>query len=324
MLDYTEYVEAVQKLRPDIVVGMGDILFGHMPGVKRADKMGDRTLLWMKELITGMRDMEDGTPNTVLFAPILPIEAQQQQWYMDALEEELKDDISGVALYDPGSIDTVPDPLRSLPRLYLGEAKSPHKILDAVALGVDVFTIPFITEATDAGIALDFSFPAIEDSSHQSPLPLGKDMWSPTFATSLTPLRFKCQCYACTSHHCAFIQHLLNAKEMLGWVLLQLHNHHIMDEFFAGVRQSLSQGTFEEDRRLFEKCYAAELPAKTGQGPRIRGYQFKSEGKGEPRKNAPAYRSLDDTKEKLADAALPSPNADAQDLEQQGFAERVD
>ena len=57
---------------------------------------------------------------------------------------------------------------------------------------------------------------------------------------------------------------------------------------------------------------------------RIRGYQYKSEGKGEPRINPPAYRSLDDEEEKLAEAALPSPDINSHDLEQQGFAERAD
>lgn len=56
---------------------------------------------------------------------------------------------------------------------------------------------------------------------------------------------------------------------------------------------------------------------------RIRGYQFRSEGKGGPRKNPIAYRPLDDGKEKLAEAALPSPEADAEDLELQGFAEKA-
>lgn len=56
---------------------------------------------------------------------------------------------------------------------------------------------------------------------------------------------------------------------------------------------------------------------------RVRGYQFRSEGKGGPRKNPIAYRPLDDGKEKLAEAALPSPDADAEHLEEQGFAEKV-
>jgi queuine tRNA-ribosyltransferase subunit QTRTD1 len=55
---------------------------------------------------------------------------------------------------------------------------------------------------------------------------------------------------------------------------------------------------------------------------RVRGYHFKSE-KGESRKNPAAYRSLDDAKEKLAEAALPSPSVDAQDPEKHGFAEKL-
>ena len=57
---------------------------------------------------------------------------------------------------------------------------------------------------------------------------------------------------------------------------------------------------------------------------RVRGYQFRSEGKGGPRKNPIAYRPLNDGKDKLAEAALPSPNADADGLERQGFAMKVD
>lgn len=56
---------------------------------------------------------------------------------------------------------------------------------------------------------------------------------------------------------------------------------------------------------------------------RVRGYQFRSEGKGGPRKNPIAYRPLDDGKEKLADAALPSPSANAEDLELQGFTDKL-
>ncbi|KAL6722172.1 hypothetical protein ACLMJK_001279 [Lecanora helva] len=324
MLESADYAHSVHKLRPDIVVGMGDVLFGHTPGVKRADKMGDRTLAWMKALIAAMEDREGGTPNIALFAPILPIEAEQQKYYLYPLEDELAETISGLALYEAASVDAVPDSMRHLPRLYLGEVKGPHELLNAVALGVDIFTIPFITEATDAGIALDFRFPVKQRTDVKSLEPLGNDMWSSEHATNLDPLRYSCECYTCKNHHRAFVHHLLNAKEMLGWVLLQLHNHHIIDKFFAGIRQSLSNSSFESDRGLFEEHYAAELPAKTGQGPRVRGYQFKTKGRGEPRKNPPAYRALNDRKENLADAnPLPSPGADALDLEELGFAEML-
>lgn len=54
---------------------------------------------------------------------------------------------------------------------------------------------------------------------------------------------------------------------------------------------------------------------------RTRGYQFKSEGKGEPKRNPVAYRPLNGRKERLAEAVLPKPEVDAVDLEAVGFAE---
>ena len=268
MLEYTEYAKAIQKIRPEIVVGMGDVLFGHTPGAKRADKMGDRTLAWMKELVEAMQDEEASAPSTALFAPILPIEAEQQAYYLNDLEDELKDSISGFALYDIASGDAVPKSMTSLPRLYLGPSKSPHTLLQAVSLGIDLFTIPFITEATDAGIALDFSFPPPNKNNDVASLPLGIDMWSASHSTDLSPLRENCECYTCKNHHRAFIRHLLDANEMLGWVLLQLHNHHVIDDFFTGIRHALHERSFEEERQRFEKAYVADLPERSGQGPR--------------------------------------------------------
>ena len=259
MLEHSDFAEAIQRLRPDIVVSMGDVLFGHKPGVKRKRMMGDRTLAWLKELISAMENEEDGTPSTVLFAPILPIEAEQQTYYLDALQDEIKDNVSGLALYDIASVDAIPENLRGMPRLSLGDASSPHKLLDAIASGIDAFTIPFILDATDAGIALDFTFPAHSDANIEERLPLGIDMWSPTFATDIISLSTNCQCYTCTNHHRAFVHHLLNAKEMLGWVLLQLHNHHVIDQFFIGARASIKNHSFEGDRVTFEKIYTTEV-----------------------------------------------------------------
>lgn len=267
-LECADYVEAVQKLRPDIILGMGDILFGHTPGVKRADKMGDRTLAWLIALVEGMKETNGGTPNTELFAPILPIDAEKQSYYLDALQDELKDNICGLVLYDTSSVAAIPENLRHLPRLWLGPVDNPHKILDAIALGTDMFTVPFITEVTDVGIALDFTFGCGAETDPVTRLPLGIDLWSSSYSVDLSPLRTKCNCYACTSHHKAFVQHLLNAKEMLGWVLLQLHNHHVVNEFFERVRQSIQRGSFLRDCAIFGRAYEAELPAKTGQGPR--------------------------------------------------------
>ena len=258
----------MQKLRPDIILGIGDVVIGQKAGPKRLEKMGDRTLAWMKQLVDGLENEEEGVTGTALFAPILPIESEQQAFYLDDLQEELQQHLSGLVLYDPRSILTIPPNLNNLPRLLIGDPGSPHQLLDEISLGIDLFSVPFICAATDAGIALDFAFSSENLLATKELSPLGIDMWSSVHAVDTSPLRVDCKCYTCTNHHRAYVQHLLGAKEMLAWVLLQLHNHHMMDKFFAGVRRSLDQGTFDHDKRLFAKAYEIDLPAKTGQGPR--------------------------------------------------------
>ena len=272
MLESEDYVKAVQKLRPDIALGLADVVYGPKPGIKRVEKMGDRTLAWLKELADGLNDEEVEKARTALFAPILPIEKELQSHYLEQLQEdELQKNVNGLVLHDPSSISVIPPPMRPLPRLSLTSPANPHTLLSEISLGIDIFTLPFISAATDAGIALDFSFPAPKspsDNNHSPPLPLGINMWSPSHSTSLSPLHENCTCYTCSNHHRAYIQHLLSAKEMLGWVLLQIHNHSTMDTFFAGVRASIARGGFEAERVRFGTVYEAEMPEKTGLGPR--------------------------------------------------------
>ncbi len=267
MMESTEYVEAVQKLKPDIVLGMGDVV-EHKPSPRRVEKMGDRTQAWLKDLIEGLQVEDDGAPGTALFAPILPIEPEQQSYYLQALQDDYSDILSGVVLYDANSVFSIPKKLNHLPRLSTADLGSPHKVLDAVSSGIDMFTIPFIGQATDAGIALDFSFPAKPRQECDTLVSLGLDMWSSAHASDLSPLRANCECYTCINHHRAYVQHLLSAKEMLGWILLQVHNHYTMDDFFSGIRECIREGSFEKELQTFSIVYEAALPARTGQGPR--------------------------------------------------------
>ncbi|KKY28112.1 putative trna-guanine transglycosylase family protein [Diplodia seriata] len=324
------YASAAQKLRPDIIIGLGDIMHGHVkPSVKRMDRMGDRTTAWTKDIVAGKSGLDKtkkGNSVYNVFAPILPISKELQSWYLDALvddEEQLRPHLSGLALYDVASLADIPEPLAALPRLALDNPASPQKLLHAVSLGMDLFTVPFVSQATDAGIVLDFDFPvkSAPPAAGEDRRALGIDFWMPHHAADLSPLTPGCECYACTRHHRAYLQHLLVAKEMLGWVLIQVHNHHVMDLFFAGIRKSIENGTFEEDRAAFERVYVDQLPEKTGQGPRLRGYHFTSSGPSEPKKNPSAYRMLDEGKEILAESSTPGSNADAKDLEEKGFAE---
>ncbi|KAL8953770.1 MAG: hypothetical protein Q9222_000387 [Ikaeria aurantiellina] len=317
-----DYVEAVQKLNPDVVLGLADYEYLKRPGVKRLERMGDRTLAWLKEMIDALKANGRRDSNTALFAPILPIDAGQQCHYLEALSQDLARDLSGLVVYEAASIDAIPKELRHLPRLGLTNLSGPRDILHQTSLGIDLFVPSFVGEATDAGLALTFEFPGPVLPKGGQRLVLGIDMWAGTFISDVSPLVADCGCYTCKTHHRAFVRHLLDAKEMLAWVLLQIHNYHVMDVFFASVRQSLSKGMYDNDRKGFERCYERNFPLSTGQGPRLRGYQVKS-GPAEPRRNPQAFRQLVDAQEKLAEAPLLSPDANGERIEKQGFAEKL-
>ena len=257
------------SLNPDIIVGLGDIPYGYYKvSYKKIDKITNRTAKWMQAHVDErvLANKEQGAGPPLLYAPLLPISAESQRYYVDHLED-MAQDIQGLAIYNTITLGDLPGQLKHLPRLGLTEPNNPRAVLQDISQGIDVLTLPFLSAITDAGVALDFRFP-VSGPVPEEPLPLGVDMWDTKHATDVSALRKDCPCYACTNHHRAFLQHLLSAKEMLAWVLLQIHNHRIMDEFFAGIRKSIDHGTLDQDIADFERFYEPELPESNGRGPR--------------------------------------------------------
>jgi queuine tRNA-ribosyltransferase len=255
--------------------------------------MAERTEDWLAQWFASSR-----TADTAIFAPTLPIPYAMQWEYLTRLSDDFSSSISGLAVY---SSDTIPDlanhpALASKPRLSLDAPATPHHVLRQIASGADIFLLPFLNSVSDSGVALTFQFPApspspSSDGNGTALLPLGRDLSDPAFAFSVTPLREGCRCYTCTTHHAAYVHHLLSAREMLGWTLLQIHNHAVVADFFVGVREALASETFADESQRFQLSYEAEVPAGTGERPRARGYHFKSEG-GDGKRNKKSWGKL--------------------------------
>jgi queuine tRNA-ribosyltransferase len=300
--------------------------------------MAERTDDWLKAWFTDLdSDAVLRHHGIATFAPVLPVSYSIQWEYLERLSEDLvpNNQISGLAVYDP---DVVPDMLHDyanlapLPRLSLSIPSTPHTILRQVALGLDAFVLPFINAVSDSGIAMTFTFPPPtgepplrEDGTRT--LPLGVDLSSDAYKTSVAPLSPGCTCYACTKHHAAFVNHLLSAREMLGWTLLQTHNHAVVSSFFATMRATLAEGqaAFDDAVRRFTRVYDPEFPAGTGARPRARGYQFKTEH-GDKKLNEPAWGKWDDEQraaEKTAEKAAKAAKAKEQGVQKAQEAEGV-
>ncbi|KAI8714294.1 Queuine tRNA-ribosyltransferase accessory subunit 2 [Fusarium sp. LHS14.1] len=294
-LTIPEFAKTIELTQPDIAIPPADLFHtSTTPQSKRQVRMVERTEEWVEEffhLLDPQGRLKD--MGVSVFAPVLPVEYPIQWDYLRFLAEDVRESLSGLAVYD---VNIVPElvnypSLVALPRLSFGPSKTPQDLLRQISLGIDVCTVPFLNTASDAGIALSFTFPPPDTSSVQ---PLGIDMWSEDHTISLQPLVDGCKCYTCTHHHRAFIKHLLNAKEMLGWNLLQIHNHSVLSTFFNGIRETLSQGIekFEELSKKFTAAYEPEIPRGTGERPRARGYHFKSIA-GQTKINEPSWQAFE-------------------------------
>ncbi|KAH6626066.1 tRNA-guanine(15) transglycosylase-like protein [Chaetomium sp. MPI-SDFR-AT-0129] len=352
-----DYLSAVAALSPDIAIPLADLTHStDTPSSKRALRMAERTDEWIVEWFASLQTRgRTSTTTTATFAPILPVPYPIQWEYISRLAEDYvpTGQLAGLAVHNPDVLRDVAEhypALLPLPRLSLSTPPTPHHILRQISRGgIDLFTIPFINALSDAGLALSFTFPPPPLTSETQPqpttttatttttttkttrLPLAIDLSDPVHASSLAPLTSlsACPCYACTAHHRAYVHHLLHAREMLGWTLLQIHNHAVVASFFQGVRDTLlraaatsdsstgldsynnsnsnsndgnggngrdeieRQETFDQAMARFTQTYEADFPEGAAERPRARGYQFKSVGGGEGKRNKPAWGRFD-------------------------------
>lgn len=67
------------------------------------------------------------------------------------------------------------------------------------------------------------------------------------FKEDFAPLDETCPCYTCQHFSCAYLNHLIKSGEMLGYILLSLHNIAELIRFTREIRQSILGGTFAQD-----------------------------------------------------------------------------
>ncbi|MEM8830118.1 MAG: tRNA guanosine(34) transglycosylase Tgt [Cyanobacteria bacterium P01_G01_bin.19] len=61
------------------------------------------------------------------------------------------------------------------------------------------------------------------------------------------PLDETCPCYACANFSRAYLNHMVRSQEMLGYIMLSLHNITELIRFTQQIRSSIFEGTFARD-----------------------------------------------------------------------------
>lgn len=297
-LPINEFYRFVAKMNPDVILSLADIPTIEKtsdqpadviprPGGNRIKKMTLRTERWMENLIEYLSSSSSSSKTPDLFAPVLPyVDLRTQTPYLEYLENLNKNGkLSGLSIWSKyghtlvrekdanpdqslwkNTIDFLKEKkLDTLIRYNNSLMETPHDILDQILeSGSDLFNGDLVDTFTDAGVVLDFVFPAPQDSSPESasPKPIGMNMWEDQYTEDMSTLGTDTPNVTGT-HNKAYIHHLLNAHEMTAWVLLKIHNLNVLDLFFKGIQESLNKGTFEEDAETFKSVYGTRENALT-------------------------------------------------------------
>lgn len=143
-----------------------------------------------------------------------------------------------------------------LPR-YLTGSFLPDDICQAIDAGIDLIDSSIGTILTQRGIALpspliDLDSVQLRYTRQSSPSVSLESDGSPISALNLAADEYtranvaiskQCACYTCTNNYSrAYINHLLRRNELNGSMLLQIHNHFALSQFFAHLRQLVAKG----------------------------------------------------------------------------------
>lgn len=121
------------------------------------------------------------------------------------------------------------------PRYLMGVGR-PQDLLEAVVRGIDMFDCVMPTRNGRNAQAFTGSGPI--------------RLRNQKFERDPGPLDPECNCLACSRYSRAYIRHLFAAKEMLGPILLSLHNIAFYQNLLKGLREAIQNGQAEEFRAV--------------------------------------------------------------------------
>ena len=124
----------------------------------------------------------------------------------------------------------------NVPRYLMGVG-SPDCLVEGVMRGVDMFDCVLATRVARNGTALTSRGKVVVRN--------GK------YKEDFTPLDPECDCYTCKHYTKAYLRHVVNVGEMMGGMLLSLHNIAYLHRLMRGLRESILCGSVREFAREF-------------------------------------------------------------------------
>lgn len=145
--------------------------------------------------------------------------------------------IGGYSVGEPHDVmfETLGDVCAALPEdrpRYLMGVGNPTTLVRAVREGVDMFDCVLPTRTGRMGTAFSSA---------------GRmNMRNAKYTEDFGPLDPECSCPVCRQYSRAYLRHLIKQKEMLGGILLSIHNLHFLIDLMRRAREAVLEGRYEQ------------------------------------------------------------------------------
>lgn len=129
----------------------------------------------------------------------------------------------------------------NVPRYLMGVG-SPDCLVEGVKRGIDMFDCVLATRVGRNGTALTSQGKVVVRNG--------------AYKEDFTPLDPECDCYCCRNYTKAYLRHMINVGEMMGGMLLSLHNITYLNKLMQKAREAILADAYSE--------FVEEFYAKTG------------------------------------------------------------
>lgn len=130
-----------------------------------------------------------------------------------------------------------------VPRYLMGVG-SPDCLVEGTRRGIDMFDCVLATRIARNGTALTSQGKVVVRN--------GK------YKEDFTPLDPECDCYCCRHYTKAYLRHMINVGEMMGGMLISLHNISFLTGLMRRMRQAILESGFSEFAEEFYAKYKTD------------------------------------------------------------------
>jgi queuine tRNA-ribosyltransferase len=232
-----------EALGADIIMAL-DECPAHDDSLDKVNKATERTHKWAERCLKAHE-----RPGQALYAIVqgglFPELRRQSAEYLASLDFPGYA-IGGLSLGEPKGITMgmVEETTALLPEnkpRYLMGVGSPEDIVEAVALGCDIFDSALPTRVARNGALFTWQ---------------GRvNITNAAYADMEEPIVDSCGCYCCRNFSAAYLHHLFNAGELLAYRLATIHNLSFISQLMKKIRGAIEGGAFDSFKKEFLAGY---------------------------------------------------------------------